>query len=150
MIFPAYSKARHERSRASRLRAFEEECGARVTSMIHRQEAVSFMDVNLPRDIDIEDSEAILRAIRQTDHELQIDVDVPYRIVPPTAQPEPTGQATELLAPDYLSRTRAPSDATAVRFENTPSTPTANTVSPNSAILPTPPAASTRSSSCST
>lgn len=74
VVLPAYSKARQERKRASRLRAFEEERGARVISMIHRQEAVSFMGVSLSRYIDIEDSEAILRAIRQTDPELPIDL----------------------------------------------------------------------------
>lgn len=72
VIMPAYAKANQERRRRTRLNEFEQTQGARVISMIHRQEAVSFMGVNLSRYIDIEDSEAVLRAIRKTDPELPI------------------------------------------------------------------------------
>lgn len=72
VILPAYSKAREERRRTERLQDFEQQQGARVISMIHRQEALSFMGVSLSRYIDIEDSEAVLRAIRQTDPDLPI------------------------------------------------------------------------------
>lgn len=72
VILPAYSKAREERRRTNQLQAFEQQQGARVISMIHRQEAISFMGVSLSRYIDIEDSEAVLRAIRQTDPDLPI------------------------------------------------------------------------------
>jgi ClpP class serine protease len=42
--------------------------------MIHRQEVMSFFGFPLARYIDIEDSEAVLRAIRMTPHEMQIDL----------------------------------------------------------------------------
>lgn len=72
VLIPAYGRARQEQARTERLQAFEQQQGARVISMIHRQEAISFMGVNLSRYIDIEDSEAVLRAIRKTDPELPI------------------------------------------------------------------------------
>lgn len=72
VVLPAYSQVRAERQRTSRLQSFEQQQGARVISMIHRQEAISFMGVDLSRYIDIEDSEAVLRAIRQTDPDLPI------------------------------------------------------------------------------
>lgn len=72
VILPAYSKSREQRRRTSKFQSFEQQQGARVISMIHRQEAISFMGVSLSRYIDIEDSEAVLRAIRQTDPDLPI------------------------------------------------------------------------------
>lgn len=60
VFLPAYARARQERERTARLQAFEQQQGARVISMIHRQEAISFMGVSLSRYIDIEDAEAVL------------------------------------------------------------------------------------------
>ncbi|VVB89218.1 Serine dehydrogenase proteinase [uncultured archaeon] len=45
---------------------------SRVISMIHRQETMSFLGIPIARYIDIEDSEAVLRAIRLTPHEMPI------------------------------------------------------------------------------
>ena len=42
--------------------------------MIHRQETVGFLGVPLFRFIDIDDSEAVLRAIRMTPDETPIDL----------------------------------------------------------------------------
>lgn len=47
---------------------------SRVISMIHRQETMSFLGIPLARYIDIEDSEAVLRAIRLTPHEMPLDL----------------------------------------------------------------------------
>lgn len=47
---------------------------SRVISMIHRQEIMSFLGFPLARYIDIEDSEAVLRAIRMTPPEMPIDL----------------------------------------------------------------------------
>lgn len=47
---------------------------SRVISMIHRQETMSFLGIPIARYIDIEDSEAVLRAIRLTPHEMPIDL----------------------------------------------------------------------------
>lgn len=72
VILPAWDRAAQERRRRDRLNAFEASQNARVISMIHRQEALSFMGMSLTRYIDIEDSEAVLRAIRKTDPDIPI------------------------------------------------------------------------------
>ena len=74
VLLTGYSRAKQERRRTARLQAFEREVGARVISMIHRQEAISFMGLPLSRYIDVEDSEAVLRAIRKTDDDIPIAV----------------------------------------------------------------------------
>ncbi len=59
----------YQRIRAARLelmRRFEAKYGMRLVTMIHRQEKVSIFGVPVYRFIDIEDSEAVLRAIRST------------------------------------------------------------------------------------
>jgi ClpP class serine protease len=48
--------------------------GTRVIAIIHRQESVGFLGVPLFRFIDIDDSEAVLRAIRLTPDETPIDL----------------------------------------------------------------------------
>ncbi len=61
----------------SRLRALarlEKERGSRVITLIHRQETMSFLGFPLSRYIDIEDSEAVLRAIKMTDDDVPIDL----------------------------------------------------------------------------
>lgn len=52
--------------RASLIRRLETKLGAKVVTMIHRQEKISFFGIPIYRFISIEDSEAILRAIRST------------------------------------------------------------------------------------
>ncbi len=56
------------------LHKIEEDRKARLITLIHRQEALSFLGIPLARYIDIEDSEAILRAIRLTDPKVPIDI----------------------------------------------------------------------------
>jgi ClpP class serine protease len=60
--------------RARALAAFQAARGTRVIAMIHRQETVGFLGVPLVRYIDIDDSEAVLRAIRLTPDETPIDL----------------------------------------------------------------------------
>ena len=63
---------RAQRSRA--LAALERARGTRVIAMIHRQETVGVLGVPFYRFIDVDDSEAVLRAIRQTPAEAPIDL----------------------------------------------------------------------------
>jgi ClpP class serine protease len=60
--------------RARALAALQRRRKSRVIAMIHRQETVGFLGVPLYRFIDIEDSEAVLRAIRMTPDETPIDL----------------------------------------------------------------------------
>src|SRR6266550_7305897 len=60
--------------RARALAALQRTRKSRVIAMIHRQETVGFLGVPLYRFIDIEDSEAVLRAIRLTPDETPIDL----------------------------------------------------------------------------
>jgi ClpP class serine protease len=62
---------------AMRVRAFrslEHRRGSRVIGMIHRQETMAFLGFPIARYIDIQDSEAILRAIQLTDASVPIDL----------------------------------------------------------------------------
>jgi len=56
------------------MRSIEAKRDSRVISMIHRQEVMSFFGFPFARYIDIEDSEAVLRAIRMTPPDMQIDL----------------------------------------------------------------------------
>jgi ClpP class serine protease len=56
------------------LEALQQARGTQVIAMIHRQETVGFLGVPLFRFIDIDDSEAVLRAIRLTSDETPIDL----------------------------------------------------------------------------
>ncbi len=63
-----------DRERANLLGQFEQERGSRVIAMIHRQESASVLGVPVAGSISIDDSEAVLRAIRLTPSEQPIDV----------------------------------------------------------------------------
>jgi ClpP class serine protease len=56
------------------MRAIEKKRGSRLITLIHRQEALSFLGIAFSRYIDIEDSEQVLRAIRLTPEDLPIDI----------------------------------------------------------------------------
>ena len=75
MVFlPFLQRSGKTAARRGRLDAFQRARKSRVILLIHRQETVSFLGVPLTRYIDIEDSEAILRAIRLTPTEMPIDL----------------------------------------------------------------------------
>lgn len=63
-----------DRARSDALARFEQERKTRVIALIHRQDQVSFFGVPVARYIDIEDSEAVLRAIRLTPVDQPIDL----------------------------------------------------------------------------
>ncbi|MCR4407916.1 MAG: ATP-dependent Clp protease proteolytic subunit [Anaerolineae bacterium] len=63
-----------EASRVRLMHKLEEKRGSRVIAMIHRQETLSFLGFPVARYIDIQDSEAVLRAIQLTDPQVPIDL----------------------------------------------------------------------------
>src|SRR2546427_7572393 len=63
-----------DRQRAAALGEFERERNSRVIAMIHRQESASFFGVPVADSINIDDSEAVLRAIRFTPPEEPLDI----------------------------------------------------------------------------
>src|SRR5438552_7285443 len=63
-----------DRQRALALGQFERERSSRVVAMIHRQEGASLLGVPVAGSISIDDSEAVLRAIRLTPAEQPLDI----------------------------------------------------------------------------
>jgi ClpP class serine protease len=61
-------------ARGRRLVALQRSRGSRVITIIHRQEQIGLFGVPLVRFIDIDDSEQVLRAIRQTPDDTPIDL----------------------------------------------------------------------------
>jgi ClpP class serine protease len=62
-----------ESLRYEAIRALEQKRGSRVIVMIHRQESFNVLGIPVVRYINIEDSEAVLRAIRLTDKNTPLD-----------------------------------------------------------------------------
>jgi len=73
-LLPFLQRKMLEHKRRVALRTLEVKRKSRVITMIHRQEAVSFLGFRLARYIDIEDSEQVLRAIRMTPPDMPIDL----------------------------------------------------------------------------
>lgn len=73
-LVPVLTRRLLEWRRLRALHALERARGTRVIAMIHRQETVGFLGVPLFRFIDIDDSEAVLRAIRLTPADRPIDL----------------------------------------------------------------------------
>ena len=69
-----YGSNKVENARASVLDRFQQERKSRVIALIHRQETVTLFGVPVSSSISIEDSEAVLRAIRLTPEDQPIDV----------------------------------------------------------------------------
>ncbi len=72
--FPALARLRREYQRRQRLLDLEKKRGSRLITLIHRQETMSLIGIPVSRYIDIEDSEAVLSAIRMTPSETPIDL----------------------------------------------------------------------------
>src|SRR6185312_12336371 len=68
------SKDNTQQKRDAMLDQFQSERKSRVIALIHRQEARSILGVDVANHIDIEDSEAVLRAIRLTPDNQPIDL----------------------------------------------------------------------------
>lgn len=66
VVWPHWQYRSLHASRMSIIRKIERKYGVRVVTMIHRQERIGFFGIPVYRFIDIEDSEAIIRAIRST------------------------------------------------------------------------------------
>jgi ClpP class serine protease len=63
-----------QKAREDLLKSFEQDRKSRVIAMIHRQENIRFLGVPVSSNISIEDSEAVLRAIRFTPPSQPIDL----------------------------------------------------------------------------
>ena len=74
LLAPVLQRMTTGRARVRAIEALEKARGTRVIALIHRQETVGFLGVPLFRFIDIEDSEAVLRAIRLTPDDRPIDI----------------------------------------------------------------------------
>ncbi|HEX9075816.1 MAG TPA: S49 family peptidase, partial [Anaerolineae bacterium] len=73
-LLPVIQRMRVEGARSSLVRQFEKKRSSRLITLIHRQEALSFLGLAFARYIDIEDSEQVLRAIRLTSTDTPIDI----------------------------------------------------------------------------
>lgn len=74
IISQVWAPYRLSTARAGILERFQQERKSRVIAMIHREETVSLFGVPVSSYIDIEDSEAVLRAIRLTPGDQPIDL----------------------------------------------------------------------------
>lgn len=74
LLVPILSRQALQARRSRAFGALQRARGSRVIAMIHRQETVGVLGVPFYRYIDIDDSEAVLRAIRQTPAESPIDL----------------------------------------------------------------------------
>lgn len=73
-VQPVIRQKMLEMERLKMLERLEKARGSRVIVLIHRQETLSLLGFPLVRYINIEDSEAVLRAIQMTDDEVPIDL----------------------------------------------------------------------------
>ena len=73
-ILPALKQQRLEILRLRLIRKIEVSRKSRLITLIHRQELLSLLGIPLSKYINIEDSEAVLRAIRLTPDDMPIDL----------------------------------------------------------------------------
>jgi ClpP class serine protease len=73
-VQPVFGKRLQELRRRRKIRELETARGSRVITLVHRQETVSFLGVPVMRYIDIDDAEAILRALHLTDPDTPVDL----------------------------------------------------------------------------
>jgi ClpP class serine protease len=74
ILFQFFGSRSTQSARNDLLKGLEQERKSRVIALIHRQENVSFLGVPVSSHISIEDSEAVLRAIRLTPPDQPIDM----------------------------------------------------------------------------
>ncbi|MFZ7103525.1 MAG: SDH family Clp fold serine proteinase [Peptococcaceae bacterium] len=74
MLMPILKQRSLEAGRIRLIREMEKKRGSRVITLIHREESMSFLGLAVRKYINIEDSEAILRAIRFTPDDMPIDI----------------------------------------------------------------------------
>lgn len=73
-LLPMWKQRGLEGMRIRLIRNLERKRGTRLITIIHRQEAISFLGIPISRYINVEDSEAVLRAIRLTPEDMPIDL----------------------------------------------------------------------------
>ena len=73
-FLPVLNQRRLISSRLSLIKRIEQKRHSRVITLLHRQEALSFLGIPFRRFIDVEDAERVLRAIRMTPDEMPIDI----------------------------------------------------------------------------
>lgn len=73
-LIPVWKQRQIQLERYRLIRQLERERQSRVITLIHRQEALSFLGIPFVRYVTVEDSEQILRAIRLTRPDLPIDL----------------------------------------------------------------------------
>ncbi len=71
---PMFQRRMLESMRMRQIRRLERSRGSRVILLVHRQETMSFLGFPLMRYIDINDSEAVLRAVHTTDNTRPLDI----------------------------------------------------------------------------
>jgi len=74
LITPYLKQRAIESARMSLIKTIENKRKSRMIVMIHRQETMSLLGIPIARYINIEDSEAVLRAIRLTPPDMPIDI----------------------------------------------------------------------------
>lgn len=74
LLMPYLRQRALENSRIELIKRIEKKRSSRVIIMIHRQETMSILGIPLARYISIEDSEAVLRAIRLTPENMPLDL----------------------------------------------------------------------------
>ena len=73
-LLPAIRQYRLEAVRVRLIQSLEKKRGTRLITLIHRQESLSILGIPISRYINVEDSEAVLRAIRLTPDDMPIDL----------------------------------------------------------------------------
>src|SRR2546423_14856342 len=74
MLQPVVRQKMLEAARLRLIARLEKQRGSRVIALIHRQETMGLLGFPIFRYIDIDDSEAVLRAIKMTDEKVPIDL----------------------------------------------------------------------------
>jgi ClpP class serine protease len=73
-VWPLLHQQLRNATRARKIAQLERSRNSRVILLVHRQETMRFLGIPLVRYIDINDSEAVLRAIQMTDDDVPLDL----------------------------------------------------------------------------
>jgi ClpP class serine protease len=73
-VWPMLQQRMLDAMRARKIAQLEHIRGSRVILLVHRQETMRFLGIPLVRYIDLNDSEAVLRAIHLTDEDVPLDL----------------------------------------------------------------------------
>jgi len=73
-VQPVISRRLTDAMRQRKIASIEKKRGSRVIVMVYRQETMRFLGFPLMRYIDMNDSEAVLRAVHMTDEEVPLDI----------------------------------------------------------------------------